>query len=72
MDVDRQGIKRSNDSIDLYECALCCMLCLAVSFTVSEGYGEGIFMQTGLVLHWDNQLKTEGMRKIKFPLVFKR
>lgn len=48
MDVDRQGIKRSNDSIDLYDCALHCMLCLAVSFTVSEGYGEGIFMQTGL------------------------
>lgn len=42
MDVDRQGIKRSNNSMDLYERALHCMLCLAVSFTVSEGYGEGI------------------------------
>lgn len=42
MDVDRQGIKRSNNSMDLYERALRCMLCLAVSFTVSEGYGEGI------------------------------
>jgi len=42
--------------------ALCCMLCLVVSFTVnSEGYGEGIFVQTGFVLHWDSQLKTEGI-----------
>lgn len=61
MDGDRQGIKRSNDSIDLYDCALRCMLYLLVSFTVCEGYGEGIFTQTGLALCWDRQLKTEGI-----------
>lgn len=72
MDVDRRGIKRSNDSIDLYDCALRCMLRLVVSFTVSEGCGEGIFMQTGLVLHGYSRLKAEGIGRINFPLGFKR
>jgi len=40
MDGDRQGIKRSSDSIDLYDGALCCMLCLVVSLTVCEGSEE--------------------------------
>lgn len=40
MDGDRQGVKRSSDSIDLYDGALCCMVCLVVSLTVCEGYGE--------------------------------
>lgn len=61
MDGDRQGIKGSNDSIDLYDCELRCMLYLLVFFTVCEGYGEGIFTQTGLALCWDRQLKTEGI-----------
>ena len=50
MDMDRQGIKRSNDSIDLYDCAVCCTLCLAV-FAVSEVYEEGVSL-CRLVSFW--------------------